>query len=526
MSRQTLGRQANLAMYLEPSVEGLRKYRGVLGPVDSRSVRRIAFPVPPGVAEILIKLSYDPFVEGAGRGPDTPGFRKRWEREIERYRATIGKWGGTEALQHYERFLEEACDCMGPMRNLLNLAVLDSAGRFRGRWDSACHFGQWVSIGKTCADPGFSAGPIPSGEWTIMLECHAVVTDTCDYQLAIGWRPSEGRWYRGELHAHTTHSDGTLSPRELLEVAAQAGLDFIAITDHNTITALDAASREPTGAGAGAGLPMVIPGLELTTFYGHAVALGIREYVSWHEAKLDDGMNRLASIVHEMGGLFAIAHPFSPGYPVCAGCQWEYENTDMSVVDLMEVWSGPWQRGILWNVPAMGWWEAELAQGRRVTGVAARDVHRRQELFKPGTADTCVWARSLTLEAILEGLKSGRVLMTSGPRVLFSLTAAGAPGTYMPGDEAWAPCGGSVELSVSVRTDCPSGPALVRIIRGTPGNRAEALFSAEADISGAHLVFTDAPSDHAWYRCELTTAEGHLLAISNPIYVERGDLGS
>lgn len=92
MSRQTLERQANLAMYLEPSVEGLRKYRGVLGPVDSRSVRRIAFPVPPGVAEILIKLSYDPFVEDADRGPDTPGFRKRWEREIERYRATIGKW--------------------------------------------------------------------------------------------------------------------------------------------------------------------------------------------------------------------------------------------------------------------------------------------------------------------------------------------------------------------------------------------------------------------------------------------------
>jgi hypothetical protein len=96
----------------------------------------------------------------------------------------------------------------------------------------------------------------------------------------------------------------------------------------------------------------------------------------------------------------------------------------------------------------------------------------------------------------------------------------------MPGDEAWVPCGGSVELSVSVRTDCPSGPALVRIIRGTPGNRAEALFSAEAGISGAHLVFTDAPPDGAWYRCELTTAEGHLLAMSNPIYVERGDLGS
>jgi hypothetical protein len=518
-----LGRQASVAMHFEPTVAGSRKYRGVLGTTDSRTVRRIAFLVPPGAAEILIKLSYDPFIEDADRGPAGPGFRNRWEREIQRYRATICKWGGPDVVKHYERFLEEACDCIGPMRNLLNLAVLDSTGRFRGRWDSACHFGQWVSIGKTCAYPGFAAGPIPSGEWTILLECHAVVTDACYYQLEIGWRTSEGRWYRGELHAHTTHSDGALPPRELLDAAAQAGLDFIAVTDHNTITALDATSQEP--ATARAGLPIVIPGLELTTFYGHAVALGVREYIPWHKAEIDGGMNRLASIVHEMGALFVIARPFSPGYPVCAGCQWEYENTDMDAVDLMEVWSGPWQRGILWNVPAMRWWEAELAEGRRITGVAARDVHQRQELFKPGTADTCVWAQSLTVDAILEGLKSGRVFMTSGPHVCFSLTTAGSPGTYMPGDEAWAPCGESVKLSVSVHTDHPAVPALVRIIRGTSGNRPEPLFSAEADASGADLVFTDVPPDRAWYRCELTTAEGHLLAISNPIYVERGDLG-
>ena len=522
MIRHMLERQAGVAMHLEPSAAGLRRYRGVLGTTDSRTVRRIAFPVPPGAAEILIKLSYDPFIEDAGSGPARPGFHNRWEREIQRYRATIGRWGGPDVVRHYERFLEEACDCMGPMRNLLNLAVLDSAGRFRGRWDSACHFDQWVSIGETCAYPGFAAGPIPSGEWTILLECHAVVTDACSYQLEIEWRTSEGRWYRGELHAHTTHSDGALTPRELLEAAAQAGLDFIAVTDHNTTTALDAISRGP----ARAGLPMVIPGLELTTFYGHAVALGVREYIPWHKAEIDGGMNGLASTVHEMGGLFVIAHPFSPGYPVCAGCQWEYENTDMSVVDLMEVWSGPWQRGILWNVPAVRWWEAELAQGRRITGVAARDAHRRQELFKPGTADTCVWARSLTLEAILEGLKSGRVFMTSGPHVRFSMSTEGPPGIYMPGDEAWVPCGEGIELSVSVHTDRPEGHVFARIIRGTPANCAEVLFSAEADTSGADLVFTDVPTDRAWYRCEIMTPEGHLLAITNPIHVERGDLGS
>ena len=69
------------------------------------------------------------------------------------------------------------------------------------------------------------------------------------------------------------------------------------------------------------------------------------------------------------------------------------------------------------------------------------------------------------------------------------------------------------------------GPVFARIIRGTLGNRAETLFSVEADTSGADLTFADVLPDCAWYRCELTTAEGHLLAVSNPIYVERGELG-
>ena len=44
-----------------------------------------------------------------------------------------------------------------------------------------------------------------------------------------------------DLHLHTTYSDGTLSPLELLTKAKEVGLNTISITDHDTIGALDEA---------------------------------------------------------------------------------------------------------------------------------------------------------------------------------------------------------------------------------------------------------------------------------------------
>ncbi|MEU4716535.1 PHP domain-containing protein [Micromonospora purpureochromogenes] len=46
-----------------------------------------------------------------------------------------------------------------------------------------------------------------------------------------------------DLHTHSTASDGTLSPAELVRAAADAGLDVVAITDHDTTTGWDSAVR-------------------------------------------------------------------------------------------------------------------------------------------------------------------------------------------------------------------------------------------------------------------------------------------
>jgi hypothetical protein len=62
-----------------------------------------------------------------------------------------------------------------------------------------------------------------------------------------------------DLHLHTTASDGRLTPAELVERAAGAGLTVIALTDHDTVAAVDEATRLAAERGM-----RVVPGIEVT----------------------------------------------------------------------------------------------------------------------------------------------------------------------------------------------------------------------------------------------------------------------
>jgi len=75
-----------------------------------------------------------------------------------------------------------------------------------------------------------------------------------------------GNWYKGNLHTHTTNSDGELSPDEVCRAYKKAGYDFLCITDHNRITKTDGVE----------GLTL-IPGAEMGTGYEHIVAVDLKE---------------------------------------------------------------------------------------------------------------------------------------------------------------------------------------------------------------------------------------------------------
>lgn len=65
---------------------------------------------------------------------------------------------------------------------------------------------------------------------------------------------------RADLHTHTTASDGTLSPAELVQEAKQAGLQVLAVTDHDTVDGVGPAAEEADRLGI-----ELVPGVELST---------------------------------------------------------------------------------------------------------------------------------------------------------------------------------------------------------------------------------------------------------------------
>ena len=89
-----------------------------------------------------------------------------------------------------------------------------------------------------------------------------------------------------DLHAHSTASDGTLTPRELIGLAASEGLRAIALTDHDTTAGLDEAASEARARGIG-----FVPGIELEVEWGfgvfHLLGLGLERWHGAVSAKID-----------------------------------------------------------------------------------------------------------------------------------------------------------------------------------------------------------------------------------------------
>src|SRR5436190_21387028 len=61
-----------------------------------------------------------------------------------------------------------------------------------------------------------------------------------------------------DLHSHTTASDGALAPRELVKLAARHGVRVLAVTDHDSVSALPEAIDEAAKHGI-----EIVPGLEI-----------------------------------------------------------------------------------------------------------------------------------------------------------------------------------------------------------------------------------------------------------------------
>ena len=136
-------------------------------------------------------------------------------------------------------------------------------------------------------------------------------------------------WYYGDFHAHTNASiDGKYSPAMVAGIARAEGLDFITITDHNTIDGFSELDEHLK--------ILIIPGIEITLDRGHFNVFGMVEWRQWKEGicvsqkaiPLPDEYQKVSELMHQIskdGLLNSINHPRL--YP----WEWLYNHTDWAM---------------------------------------------------------------------------------------------------------------------------------------------------------------------------------------------------
>jgi hypothetical protein len=323
-------------------------------------------------------------------------------------------------------------------------------------------------------------------------------------------------WYKGDLHCHTYHSDAAGSPETLHAAARQAGLDFLGVADHNTVT-----QRRYFYPQSSPDL-VFVRAMEVTTTHGHANAYGVEGMIDFRMTQAGD-VHKLLDHIHARGGLWSVNHD-KPTIP------WDYE---FPRVDCMEVWQSTW---IEWNWISLARYQHRLAGGLRISAIGGSDYHQPTELqpespYTLARPTTVLYLEELSEAAILKALKAGHGYITedpSGPHL--SITADGQPmGSLLQhadevaahvigaaGDRlSWIDASGEVESVVIPSDDCTltlSAPDRIATFI-----RAEII--AEASYGRMYAIAESAPDvPMAEQLIPIMREQALRRAISNPIY--------
>jgi hypothetical protein len=405
---------------------------------------------------------------------------------------------------------------------------LDAEG-FRG-WSGSAR--DEVTIAPQGATPGYLPGPIQPGTWHVLLGLYRIGHSGCEVRVEIemvegtacdvappAYRPQgtlceERRWYRGDLHCHTHHSDGTAGVEALIAAAQAQGLDFLAVTEHNTVSHLpDLMRHAPPDL-------LLIPGIEITTYRGHANLWGVR---GWHEfrATNDRAMRQIRERARARGHLFSVNHP-KPGGP-----PWAFNDT--FAPDAVEGWQAPWFLG---NSLSLAFWEGLLRQGQRPTLVGGSDKHQgpfsgHLSAYEVGTPTTWIHAARLSESGILDGIRAGRVYVSrdpSGPRL--SLTARAAGHEASMGEVL------EVRREEEITFHCQVCDAPLSCLLRIVGRRGEMARVRIAGSAWDH-TWTERATEDGYTRVEVIESPDAPLegdpaalmayALSNPIYLRIAD---
>ncbi|MCU7725798.1 CehA/McbA family metallohydrolase [Actinoplanes sp. KI2] len=304
-------------------------------------------------------------------------------------------------------------------------------------------------------------------------------------------------WYRGDCHVHTQRSHAAeLTPPQVASAAREAGLDFIAITEHNAADTYDAWGSDV----------LVIPGQEVVTSTGHWVAVGLApgQVVDWRYGVRDGLIERAVESVRRVGGLCIAAHPHAP-YP-SGVLMYPFRH-----FDVVEVWNGAWRSDVPWqadNEAALAEWgrglAADLRAGAWRPAIGNSDVHLEGQI---GTPQTVVRAAGLEVSALLAGLRAGHSWIAASASVDLSFTVRAGDQVAGIGERLRAAAAGA-RVDVS---GVPDG------VVGFHTERGRAHVARLPGDGAGTVEWSTTAAESGFIRIEVRHPSGGMAALTNPI---------
>jgi len=417
-------------------------------------------------------------------------------------------------------------------KTVVDLGVFDPQ-RFRG-WSGGTR--DRFTLSASDASPGYLPGALPAGRWHVQFGVPNARKDAhSPYKVemfldrgtvrnasaAIADAPIKAApgWFRGDLHMHDAHSDGSCVSKagkkipcplfRTVDAAANAGLDFVAVTDHNTVSHFGGLRElQPYFDNI-----LLIPGTEVTTFGGHANAIGLTRWVDFRIGT--PGVPNVAAVekaVADAGAILSINHPGLPSGEACMGCGWVWPDTDWNGITAIEAINA---NTVNTPLSGIGFWYRQLNAGHRLTGVGGSDNHNpdaEKGRAGIGRPTTVVHAEALSTPAILAGIRAGRVFVdVEGTRTRMLDVEAISGRTRALMGETLTP---DAKLDVTATIAGVDAGKAVLIANGT-----EAQSLPLAPSVTFHL---DRKAACGWIAVNVTTQDGKLLLVGNPIYVRCG----
>jgi len=220
-----------------------------------------------------------------------------------------------------------------------------------------------------------------------------------------------GQYYRGNIHSHSTNSDGLLSPADVVQAYRDRDYDFVAVTDHflgryrHPIT--DTTAFRSATFTTLLGAEMHVRGLENGIVWD-LLAVGLPpEFCPQTEDETDVALARRAQAA---GAFVAIPHPAWNGVVHSDGLRL------IEAVDAIEIHN---EGHTLDSDRGSGWYLADslATAGHRFSTFAADDAHFKSDRFDRFGGWIEVRAESLDPEALLAAMKAGHSYASTGATI-------------------------------------------------------------------------------------------------------------